>query len=589
MKKRLTASVLAMVLAFSCLPTAFAAEVDSGVTNTTQSAISSLYAETPSQSGTFTVGSAKGSNVYQPQILSEAEHKKFVASGDWETVTYSKNYSEEVTLSDENGGISTTYKPSSFTSYGAQLSNLRYQASGSSTKVAVGAAMKKMYDRYKADILKGTSGAVFTYNETSLRNLGVTFSIPSSYTNTQARALAIDCGWVVYRSLDMDRPEMFYSNGYCSMGYSRSGSTLTVYLIPLFRPGFTSLSQRKSLKTQLDNKVAEIVKGANAYSRAYDKLKYFDNWLCTHNTYNDDAVENQNYIDYTSGAPWSSVSAILSSSNSSVAGPVCEGYSRALQLLCSKVGIESTNVVSDSGWHMWNNVRYGNYWTGIDVTWNDSSGTKNYFCRQVNNTSGHVLDDADFYTWFKYPSLSVISSSSILPYYDVSSTYWGRKFIQNVYDKNYMVGMDCVTFAPNTKVTREQFVQIMYSMAGSPSVSYTAKFSDVPKGKWYTNAVTWAAKNGVVSGYPDGTFGIGKQIKREDLALILYNYRNKPAAASVDLNARFVDANMISSYAYTAINWAVATGVMSGDDKGRLTPRGTATRAQSATMITQFE
>ena len=591
MKKRLTAYVLAMVLACSCIPTAFAAETDQAVPETTESAISSLYAEAPCQSGTLTVASANDSNVYEPEILSQAQHEKSVAGSEGELFTYSKNYSEEVALSEENGGMTTTSRASSFTSYGAQLSNLRYQASGNSTKVVVGPAMKKLYDRYKADILKGTSGAVFNNNKTSLRNLGVTLTIPYNYTDSQVRALAIDCGWVVYRSLDMDCPDMFYSNGYSSMGWIRDGSRLTIYLEPLFRAGFTSLSTRKSLKTQLDNKVAEIVKGASVYSRAYDKIKYFDAWLCSHNSYNDDAGSSSSGADYyaekISGTPWSSVGAILSSSNSSVKGPVCEGYSRAFQLLCSKVGIQATNVVSDSGWHMWNNLRYGNYWTGMDVTWNDSSGTKNYFCTTVNNTSGHVLDDANFYTWFTYPELTVISNSSVLPYYDVAGNFWGRAYVQNVYDNNYMAGTNCVTFAPNSKVTREQFAQILYNIAGQPSVTYEARFSDVPSGQWYTNAVMWAAREGLVSGYPNGTFGVGKPISRQDLALILYKYMGRPAATTVDLDARFVDADMIYDYAYEAINWAVASGVMNGDNKNKLNPQGTETRAETATMISK--
>ena len=125
-------------------------------------------------------------------------------------------------------------------------------------------------------------------------------------------------------------------------------------------------------------------------------------------------------------------------------------------------------------------------------------------------------------------------------------------------------------------------------MAGQPSVSYEARFSDVPAGKWYTNAVMWASQNGVVNGYPNGTFGVGKAIRRQDLALILYNYKNQPAAATIDLDARFVDADMIYDYAYDAINWAVASGVMSGDNKGKLNPQGTATRAQTATMISKI-
>ncbi|MGM9677192.1 MAG: S-layer homology domain-containing protein, partial [Butyricicoccus sp.] len=203
------------------------------------------------------------------------------------------------------------------------------------------------------------------------------------------------------------------------------------------------------------------------------------------------------------------------------------------------------------------------------------------------NTSGHVLDGEDFYTWCTCRSLTNISNSSVLPYYDVASNFWGRSYVQNVYNKNYMAGTNCVTFAPNSKVTREQFAQILYNIAGQPSVSYEARFSDVPSGQWYTNAVMWAAQKGLVSGYPNGTFGVGKAISRQDLALILYKYKGRPAATTVDLDARFVDADMIYDYAYEAINWAVASGVMNGDNKNKLNPQGTATRAETATMISK--
>ncbi|MGM9615993.1 S-layer homology domain-containing protein [Butyricicoccus sp.] len=601
MKKRLTAYVLAMALACSCIPTAFATESEQAVPETTESAISSLYAEVPYQNGTLTVASANDSNVFEPEILSQAEHEKIAASGGDEGLAYSKNYSEEAARIQENGGTTTTTsRASSFTSYGAQLSNLQYQASGSSKKVSVGPAMKKLYDKYKADIQKGTGSLVFNYSGTEKQlaakraemkqKLGVTLTVPSSYSDEQIDELAFDIGWIVYRCLDLDCPDMFYSNGYCYMYWDPNGTKLTVYLVPMFRAGFTSLSARKSLKTQLDNKVAEIVKEASVYTRAYDKITYFNSWLCAHNDYNYEAVSGSvdDYADNISGAPWSSVGAILSSSNSSVEGPVCESYSRAFQLLCSKVGIQATNVVSDSGWHMWNNVRYGNYWTGMDVTWYDSTENEDYFCETVNDTYGHYLDDADFYTWLTYPSLTAIISSKVLPYYDVADTFWGRDYIQEVYEKKYMVGTDCVTFGPNNKVTREQFVQILYSMEDTPIVSYEARFSDVPAGKWYTNAVMWASQNNVVSGYPNGTFGVGKAIRRQDLALMLYNYMNQPEAETVDLDERFVDADKISDYAYDAINWAVASGVMSGDNKGQLNPQGTATRAQTATMISKI-
>lgn len=607
--------VLAMMCAF--IPEALASERAESAAGNGSADISSLYEELPMESGSLTKEVSQDAEVFEPEILSQEQHESMVASDDCEEYVYSKNYSAEVVNGSEYAALSTQTKVSGFTTYGEQLAGLRYQFDDSTVKkyynkqIAVGTAMKKLYDSVKADIQKGTSSAVFNDNATELKKLGVTITVPSytalGLSNSETdqskykqvlQDMAVELGWVVYRCLDMDCPEMFYSNGYCSMGYNISGTRMTIYILPMYRAGFTSLSARKQLKTQLDAKVAEIVAGAAQYSKAYDKMKYFEEWLCSHNTYNEAAVatyynEKGEYDQFyysanISGAPWSSVSAILNSSNSSIKGPVCEGYSRAFQLLCSKVGIQVTEAVSDSGNHMWNNVRYGNYWTGVDVTWNDSYGTKQYFCSIINNISGHILDDHDFQDWLVYPSLTAIANSSILPYYDVSATFWGRSYIQNVYDKGYMAGTSCVAFAPNTKITREQFAQLLYNIAGNPEVEYTKRFTDVSAGKWYTNAVIWAAEEGLVSGYPNGAFGVGDPISRQDITVILYHDADMPEIEDVDLTAKFTDADRISAYAYESMSWAVAAGILSGNANGTLNPRGNTTRAEAATIISKI-
>lgn len=170
-------------------------------------------------------------------------------------------------------------------------------------------------------------------------------------------------------------------------------------------------------------------------------------------------------------------------------------FPAALQLLCSKLGINATVIVSESGNHMWNNVKYGLYWTGIDVTWNDTGSDRTeYFCTTVNNMDGHVVDDVDFVDRMQYPSLIAFSANDtlpqyktgvtkekILPYYDVYAGFWGTSQIHNVYNKGYMAGMTCVNFGIHGKVTRAQFAQILYNIAGRPAVTYTGQFSDVPQ------------------------------------------------------------------------------------------------------------
>lgn len=148
--------------------------------------------------------------------------------------------------------------------------------------------------------------------------------------------------------------------------------------------------------------------------------------------------------------------------------------------------------------------------------------------------------------------------------------------------------MTCVNFGINGNVTRAQFAQILYNIAGKPAVTYTGQFSDVSQDKWYAAAVSWAAQNGLVSGYPDGTFAPNAAIKREDIAVILFHRAGSRSAQPQDLEARFSDSEQIADYAWEAVNWAVASGVINGNADGTLEPRGNATRAQSAAIITNI-
>ena len=111
-------------------------------------------------------------------------------------------------------------------------------------------------------------------------------------------------------------------------------------------------------------------------------------------------------------------------------------------------------------------------------------------------------------------------------------------------------------------------------------------FSDVSDGEWYAEAVAWAAAKGVITGYPDGSFGPDDPITREQLAVMLYRYVGSPAVSMSVLN--FTDADQISDYAQQAIAWAVANGIMNGKGGGVLDPQGTATRAEVAQMLLNF-
>ena len=118
-------------------------------------------------------------------------------------------------------------------------------------------------------------------------------------------------------------------------------------------------------------------------------------------------------------------------------------------------------------------------------------------------------------------------------------------------------------------------------------------FKDVPAGKWYTNAVTWCASKGIVSGYPDGTFKPDASIKRQEMATILRKYAEvsgKDVKATGDLS-KFSDQAKVSNYAKTAMSWAVGNNMISGTKQGStilLDPQGTATRAQAAVILKAY-
>ena len=183
---------------------------------------------------------------------------------------------------------------------------------------------------------------------------------------------------------------------------------------------------------------------------------------------------------------------------------------------------------------------------------------------------------------------------------DIKYGSWQYNAAKPVYEKGYMTGKGTlgkrILFDPNSNIDRSQFVTALYSMEGKPAVTYVQKFSDVKSGAWYANAVTWASNNGIVAGNPDGTFGVSGKATREQMAQMLYKYAqykhyDVSVKASTDLSG-FSDANKISSWAVTAVKWAVERGIISGKgsagDGYRVAPAEKASRIECAAMINKF-
>ncbi len=171
---------------------------------------------------------------------------------------------------------------------------------------------------------------------------------------------------------------------------------------------------------------------------------------------------------------------------------------------------------------------------------------------------------------------------------DVPANAWYAEHVDFASSHELMNGDENGNFRPNDYATRGAIAALLYNLEHNPEAGEPV-FPDTTAKDWYTNAVTWAATNGVVAGYGDGTFGANDNITREQMACILFNYANfkgLDTKATSDFDG-FSDADSISGWAENAMEWAVSNGLIKGAD-GKLNPSGTATRAEITALLRNF-
>ena len=178
------------------------------------------------------------------------------------------------------------------------------------------------------------------------------------------------------------------------------------------------------------------------------------------------------------------------------------------------------------------------------------------------------------------------------PLSDVHAGEWYYDFVSYVYENEIMVGKAEGVFAPNDNVTRAEFATILYNAMGKPTniSGYQPYFFDVPAGTWYSDAVVWAYSNEICRGYGNGYFGVNDNITREQMIQMLYSLaikKNLDLFAPTTVLDRFADRTTISSWAENAVAWGFQFGVMLGKNEN-MAPKDFATRAESATIIAKF-
>lgn len=173
---------------------------------------------------------------------------------------------------------------------------------------------------------------------------------------------------------------------------------------------------------------------------------------------------------------------------------------------------------------------------------------------------------------------------SPLPFTDVKG-HWASEYIEKVYEAGLMNGVSDTQFAPSAQLTRGMFVTLIYRLAGSPTVDRTMPFTDVGS-TWYTDAVAWGYKNGVVNGITETEFRPNQALTRQEMITMLYRYAGKPAASTDSLNA-YADAASVADWAKDAMSWSVVEDIINGAD-GQLSPAAYTSRAQAAAVFCRF-
>lgn len=172
----------------------------------------------------------------------------------------------------------------------------------------------------------------------------------------------------------------------------------------------------------------------------------------------------------------------------------------------------------------------------------------------------------------------------IWPYTDSIPTDWYHDGVHYCIENDLMIGTAPVLWEPDIPLSRAMMAQVLYNKAGQPAVGGGGVFSDVDR-EWYWPAITWGGRSNVLLGYDDGSYGPQNPITREQLATLLWRYAGQP---QFDGELSFSDAAQVSDYAKQALNWASRQGVIAGYPDGTFRPQANASRAEAAQMIMRY-
>ncbi|NLH01807.1 MAG: DUF4430 domain-containing protein, partial [Clostridiales bacterium] len=212
-----------------------------------------------------------------------------------------------------------------------------------------------------------------------------------------------------------------------------------------------------------------------------------------------------------------------------------------------------------------------------------SDGSKEILPGKIVSRNGETFAEVAV----SHLSTFVVTTARVIVFDDVNSDSWYYEAVQYTAASGIMNGVSDTSFAPEVKISRAMLVTVLYRLAGSPKTEGDPSFTDVEKNTWYSDAIVWASKNGIVMGRGNGTFGTADTLTREEAAAILYRYaafRKLDISKSADISS-YKDAGILSSWAAVPMKWANAVGFIKGTTDCTLSPKESMTRAQAAAIL----
>ena len=238
--------------------------------------------------------------------------------------------------------------------------------------------------------------------------------------------------------------------------------------------------------------------------------------------------------------------------------------------VCNEILVAQT--AAEALGHAWND---GVVTTAPTAT---EKGVKTFTCTRCDATKTEEIPE---------------TGESKLPFTDVVKGRWYYDAVKFAYQNNLFGGISATVFSPDGNMTRGMLVTVLWRLDGKPAPKGSNTFNDVAAGKYYTDAVTWAAENEIVNGVGDSKFNPDGNVTREQMAAILFRYAGKKGCDTskhADLSA-YPDADRISNFAKDALSWANAESLINGttqSNKTVLDPQGNATRAQVAIILMRY-